>query len=139
MKEHFTIVHEGARDRACEVINSLSFSEPHEVIIRPYKSSRSLAQNNLLHKWCAHISQAVAESHGKFYPAEHWKEYLKAMFLGEETITMGKKTLTRTRKTSELKVGEFAQFLTDIDHYSGAQLKIWLPHPDEYHQAMGGK
>jgi len=122
----------------CEIIHSLDFEPPYEVIIREKKKDRSLAQNNLLHMWCAQISREVAESHDKYYPASHWKEYLKAMFLGEETIRMGQKTITRTVPTSNLKVGEFAEFLTNIDHYSGAKLKIWLDRPEDlYREAMG--
>jgi hypothetical protein len=139
LKKRFTIIDKEVAHRAGETVKHLPLSPAHEVIIREHKSSRSLAQNNTLHMWCAQISQEVAESRGKFIPADHWKEWLKSLFLGEETLQIGKKTITRIRPTSSLNVGEFAEFLTKIDHYSGSQLGICLNHPDEYNEAMGRK
>ena len=41
--------------------------------------------------------------------------------------------------TSELDVGEFSHFLTQIDQYCAEELGILLTHPAEYHRAMGGE
>ena len=140
MKETFTIVDAQVRDRAAEVVLRLTFDPLHEVVVRVKRKDRSLAQNNTLHMWCGQISQAVYESHGKFYPPEHWKEWLKQLFLGQETIVMGKKTLTRTCPTSKLNVKEFADFLDKIDHYSGSQLGVSLDCISPmYKEAMGLK
>ena len=50
------------RWKCIEHIESLDLEgdTPHEIVIRPYKSSRSIEQNNLLHSWL----RAIAEETG---------------------------------------------------------------------------
>ena len=109
----------------------------NQIEIRPYKSSRSLSQNNLLHMWCRQLSLDYAESHGKFYSPEHWKLYMTQMFLGSESTEVNGVIITDLRKTSKLNVKEFTEFLEQVDMYAGSELSIMLAHPEDmYREAM---
>lgn len=136
----FTISNEQARERACEVINSIPIDPLHEVVIKEKKANRSLAQNSLLHRWMSEVSQQIMATHGKFYSPEHWKWYFKDMFLGNESIAFKNKTITQLKSTSKLKVGPFAEFLTTIDRYCITEMGICLSQPEDiYQEAMGRK
>ena len=107
-----------------------------EVVVRQYKKSRSLAQNNLLHYWVGDISKQVFESQGRQIAPEWFKEYFKTLFLGQETTEIKGKSITMTRSTAKLKTGEFSELLDRIDHYCNDEWGIRLPHPDYYDEAM---
>lgn len=111
----------------------------YEVIIREHKTSRSLAQNNTLHAWCNQISQQYAEDTGKFYPMEHWKIYLKSLFLGDESFEVNGQVITQPRSTAKLKLDEFRDLLEKIDHYAGSELSIILERGEDYALAIYGK
>lgn len=110
-----------------------------QVVIKPFKRSRSLAQNSILHLWMQHISTHYAETHGEWHAPEVWKQYLKALFLGEQSSEMpGGRIVTITRHTSALSVGEFTELLEKIDMWCAEELSLMLPHPqDLYIEAMG--
>ena len=141
MKETFILTSAQVRDKAAEMVRGLTLDPVHEVVVRPYRKDRTLAQNATLHLWMTVVSQWAGEHHGKFFPSSHWKEYFKQMFLGEETIRIGKRVITRTVPTSSLKVKQFAELLDSIDHYVGAEFEDCdLPHSDDnYYLAMGVK
>jgi len=102
--------------------------------IRPYKVTRSTAQNSLLHLWIGLIAQELG------YTNDAMKTILVEKFLGYEQVkTKSDKVIKTLRSTSKLKVDEFAQFLTDIDMFM-AEWQFTLPHPDDlYYTAMGYK
>lgn len=139
MKHTFIIRSEEIASRACEAVRGLDFSQVHEVVVRPHKSNRSLAQNRTLHGWMTERSQKFAEATGKFATSKWWKEYFKEMFLGSESFEVNGKIITKTRSTADLKVGEFAEFLTTIDRYCVTELHIYLTRREDYDAAMGKK
>ena len=130
MKKYFILKSDAIKQRAAEFILKLSGDTVYEVIIRPHKSNRSLQQNNLLHAWCSFISQQYAEAHGKFYPASHWKEYLKDLFLGQEVIEVNGKQIVKPVETSKLNVKDMQEFMDKVDHYCASELQIYLPTPE---------
>lgn len=110
-----------------------------EIIIKPHRKHRTLAQNALFHAWMTEIAKHYAETHGDWHPPEVWKEYLKRLFLGEKAHTMPDgRVVTTTRGTSDLKVDEFAAFLDQIDMWAAQELELMLPHPEDmWAEAMG--
>lgn len=110
-----------------------------EVVIRPHKKNRTLAQNALFHAWMTEISRHYAETFGDWHSPEVWKQMMKNMFLGEQVVQMpGDKIVSVTRSTADLKVDEFADFLDQIDQWCAQELELVLPHPDDlWAEAMG--
>jgi hypothetical protein len=127
------------RERAAEYVASLPVSEekPLEVVIRPYRRNRTLAQNNLAHKWFAAIADAYEESHGERIAAEAFKEYLKRQLLGEQAKEIMGQLVTTTRNTSDLSVMEFRDFLDAVDRWAVENLQLFLPRGHDYEEAMG--
>ena len=131
MKLTLTISNPQIAARAVEVVRGLTFDPLHEVIIRPLKDNRSLRQNRTFHGWMNFVSQQIAETSGKFYPAKAWKEYFKDMFLGMEVIEVHGKQISRARKTSELDVKDMAEFMTLVDRYCVTEFHIYVPLPTD--------
>lgn len=124
--------------RALAEISGIDFTKPWIITAKPVQKARSLAQNKLLYLWATEISRQHYEATGELFTPEAWKEYLQRIFLGEEAVEIRGKIMSITRKTSELTMAEFAEFLTNIDHFTGADLNVRLPHPDGmYWEAMG--
>lgn len=127
------------RDRAASLVAGLpaNADKPLEVIVRPYKRSRSIAQNNLAHSWFVAIANAYEETFGDRKSPAVWKEYLKGLFLGEESSEVMGKTVTTTRHTADLSVVEFRDFLDAIDRWAVETLQCFLPRGHDYDEAMG--
>lgn len=104
--------------------------ELFEVIIRPFKSQRSLAQNRLYWKWL----KIIGDTFGNSDDAMH--EYFKARMLkpAQEKV-LGEWTAIYPT-TTKLKVGEFTEYLQKIEEFA-MNHNIILPHPDDYHIAHG--
>jgi hypothetical protein len=102
-----------------------------EIVIRPFKSSRSLAQNRLYWKWLA----VLADDTG--HDREELHEYMKRRFLGAEMKTIMGAEIEVPRSTTKLKVREFSDYLMRIEVLA-VELGIVLPHPaDLYEKATG--
>ena len=65
---------------------------------------------------------------------------LQDKFLGRDEFTnkSGTVEVSQIRGTSKLKVGEFAQFLEQVEIFSAQELDFVMPRPEDlYWQAMG--
>ena len=94
---------------------------PYEVIIRPYKSGRSVEQNNLLHSWL----RAIAEETG--HTVEEIKDYVCSEYLGSrEYIGINGTPKRRLVTTSELSVEEMSSLIERVAQL-GAEVKAQLP------------
>ena len=144
MKKTIILTGQEQVDLVIDIISSLYDAQVrsdevplHQVAIKPHKSSRSLAQNNLFHMWCRQVSLDYAETYGQFYSPAHWKIYFKEMFLGYESVEINGKIINELRQTSKLNVKQFSEFLEQVDMYSGSEFSIVLPHPEDlYREAM---
>lgn len=138
MIRRYVLRDKAIRDRATADVARLPVADaPWEITIKPFRRSRSLSQNNLLHLWLQTISTHYAETHGEWHSPEVWKQYVKSLFLGEESKEINGKIITITRHTSELTVPEFTELLEKIDMWCATELQLVLPHPDIYGEAMG--
>ena len=111
------------RWRVMEHIESLDLEgdTPYEVIVRPYKSSRSIEQNNLLHSWI----RAIAEETG--HSVEEIKDYVCSEYLGSrEYLGINGTPKSRLVTTSELSVEEMSALIERVTEL-GAQVGAQLP------------
>lgn len=108
-----------------------------EVIIRPYKAKRSLAQNACFHAWMGELSRLYSEHYGEEKAPWVWKEFFKRQFIGEAVEEVMGQVITCTRSTTTLSVNEFAEFLTRIDVWVLQELGLMLSRNRDYFEAMG--
>ena len=89
--------------------------------MRPYKSSRSIEQNNLLHSWI----RAIAEETG--HSVEEIKDYVCSEYLGSrEYLGINGTPKSRLVTTSELSVEEMSALIERVTEL-GAQVGAQLP------------
>lgn len=110
--------------------------KPHRIDLKPYRESRSLAQNALLHVWMSELSTKYAECYGDWHGAKVWKQFMKDRFLAVEAVIVASKPVTVEVSTADLDVGEFSKFLDKIDMYCAGELEIILSRPEDYRVAM---
>jgi len=124
------------RDKAMIDRSFSLMDKPHRVDIKPYRESRSLAQNALLHLWMNEISRKYAETYGEFHSAQTWKAYFKDRFLVGDVEMIGSFPVVVGISTADLDVGEFAEFLNNIDMRCADEFEILLSRPEDYRVAM---
>ena len=92
--------------------------------------SRSKTQNSLFHIWCGEIASQMYQRTGdESYTKIGVKLVLKKMFLGEETIKVGKSEIERqVRKSSKLDKGEMFFFMQQIEAFA-FENNLSLSHP----------
>lgn len=137
----FILRDESRRARAISKIAKLSIdSGLWEVVIRPFKKSRSLAQNRLMWWWYKHIQRHVFDTKGEWYSDEQIHEWFKDEYLPTNVIEIGGKVKSVRKSTAALKVDEMTEYLEHIDHHCVETLNLVLPHPaDLYDYAMRGR
>lgn len=134
MEQYFPIHTEKMKDVVSKVLAAMP--TPCEVIIRPFKAARSLAQNRLYWKWITEIARQM-EVDGKRFNKEEWHHLCGMKFIGVKTIDLGGKSYPLPLKsTKRLKVDEFAQYLTQIESHFLAK-GVALTFTDDYGKAMG--
>lgn len=137
MSRRFIVRDSAIRARAAEFVAGLPVGgDPFEVVVQPHKRRRSLAQNALFHSWVAFIANAYEESHGDRIQPAAFKEYLKGLFLGETSVEVMGKIVTTTRRTADLPVAEFRDFLDAVDRWAVEHLQLFLPRGIDYDEAM---
>jgi hypothetical protein len=111
-----------------------------ELVVRPYRRRRSLAQNRCLHGWCKIIADFVEEHHGDRIMPEAWKEWFKAQVLGQTEVEMPDGTIRAiTKPSSKVTVEEFKELLDYMDRWCAERLQLELPRTEDYWEAMGGR
>ena len=123
----------GVFKRLIEHIKGLDFNKKWKIEIKEYKLTRTLAQNNLLHKWV----RIFADECG--YSEPTMKEILKKGYLTPIRYEIEGVIHERLPSTAELKVKEFTKFLRDIEILAN-EYSLILPRPEDlYYMAMGIK
>ena len=88
----------------------------YRVSIEEIKPTRSIEQNSFYWALLTAISkQAPSHMGGEWHSPEVWAEYCKRRFLGVERGPFGGGVPKSTRK---LKVGEFADYLAEIESWA---------------------
>ena len=125
-------------DNLIDKLKGLDKKTAWEVNIKEYKSSRSLAQNNLYWKWMTEISLQAVLPNKERLSKDDWHEVCAMKFLGVRTIDDGKKVYAVPNRTSKLGVKKFSKYLLDIEaHFIPAGIQ--LTFPQEYALAIGVK
>uniref|UniRef100_A0A3B0MG99 NinB protein n=1 Tax=Arsenophonus endosymbiont of Trialeurodes vaporariorum TaxID=235567 RepID=A0A3B0MG99_9GAMM len=105
------ILHDSTKHNVWQILKAaLATKQPHQLIIKPYKQTRSLSQNSLFHFWTSEISKYLCANNAN-YTAEQVKEMLKHTFLGYEVVeridvtTQEPERVRTIRRTSKLDTG----------------------------------
>ena len=76
--------------------------------------TRSTQQNSRYWKLLSLL--ALIDIKGAKYDSESWHEYFKFKFLGADDIKLPNgKVLVRAKSTTDLDVGEFAEYMTQVE------------------------
>lgn len=127
----FIVTKKNGGDAVHAYIQDYPTDETLQVTVKPYKRNRSREQNALLHAWFNDISRQYHDTHGELFSSAVWKEYFKSILLGIESFDSPRGTLTRTRRTRDLKVGEMTAFMEQIQNHCAEEFNIILKSPDE--------
>jgi len=134
MTNLIAITTEGMRHAANNVVNGTPL--PFEIVVQPLRHKRSLAQNRLYWKWLTVIAQQMKVD-GQSFSKEEWNHLCGMKFIGIKTISIGDKEFPMPLKsTKDLKVNEFAEYLTQIESHF-IQKGVNLTYTDDYGQAVG--
>jgi hypothetical protein len=97
------------------------------------KLSRSQKQNSLYWEWVSVIGGQLG------YTKDETHTILRDKFLGYNEVTTKLSVIKELRSTTKLKVGEFKDYLEQIDIFV-SEWGIVLPHPEDlYYESMGFK
>lgn len=127
------ILKDEGRKRACmDFIQQCQANGKTAIDVGEYKATRSKAQNRLMWKWFEVFREWMG-----YAEKEDVHDLFCVRFLGLEEREIDGKQITRPKGTRNLKVNEFAEFLTKIEA-TAAEMGIQLPIPDDYAYAMAG-
>jgi hypothetical protein len=108
-----------------------------EVIIRPRRSKRSLAQNRWLHGPALdrlkpvfdRIAAAVGDDIG--YEKSEMKLVLLGEHFGYHYNAVAQKDMPIKSHTSQLTTAEFSKFMEWLVDWAGSQHQVYIPLPDD--------
>ena len=130
----------GDRDRYKVYLDTLPLGpdeKPVKATTELYKKTRSLAQNNLMWKWLAELSNFLRNDHGTNATPEDLKDHFQRTHLGNRPYELDGQMRIRLVGTSDLNTAQFTEFLNRIEEYSN-NAGLILPHPEDiYYEAMG--
>lgn len=111
---------ETKRKRALAIIGALPLGKPWEVLVRPWKPSRSDAQNRRY--WLLLGKVADFTGHDK----DELHEWMKEKFLGTRSIEIAGERRAVAPSTRRLKVDAFASYMTKVETWCIETLGVWL-------------
>lgn len=111
---------EAKRKRALSIISALPLAKRWEVVVRPFRASRSELQNRRY--WL--LLTAVAEHTG--HDKDELHEWFKEKFLGTREIEIAGETRVVSPSTRRLKVHEFHAYMTKVETWTIETLGVWL-------------
>lgn len=111
----------------------------YRLILKRWRETRSLSQNNLSHMWYEQISKYLV-SRGKTFATPEWvKDALKHTYLGYEeremtdVITGQKTTVSSLRHTSVLDTGEMYDYMSKVQAWAAdIGCLVTVPNDCEY-------
>ncbi|QXA73932.1 YbcN family protein [Klebsiella aerogenes] len=113
----------------------------YRLILKTWRETRSLSQNNLSHAWYEQISKYLV-SRGKAFASPEWvKDALKHTYLGYEqremtdVITGEKITVSSLRHTSDLDTGDMFDYMSKVQAWAAEiGCLVSVPADSEYQQ-----
>ncbi|QBY44428.1 recombination protein NinB [Arsenophonus nasoniae] len=133
------LFHESTKQSVWQTLKAvLATNQPHQLIIKPFKQTRSLSQNALFHLWTSEISKYLCANDANYTP-EQVKEMLKHTFLGYEVVeridvtTQQPERVRALRRTSKLDTGEMHVFMQKVECWAiGICCFVTIPESSEY-------
>ena len=120
MTQTFIIRDDKIRDRATDYLEKMSLLPLSEVVIRPYKSSRSTEANARL--WALH--QAASTHTG--YSPEELHEFCKSRFLGTTRVEVKDTILEVPISSAKLGVSDFSNFMQQVEAFYASELGVMI-------------
>ena len=114
------------------VLRKLKYDQPWEIVVRPYKKTRSGAQNSLLWVWLTELEKETGND------KETLHEYMKQRFLGVEAREIMGREVAITNSSKKLKVAEFSEYLRNIEAVAVENGYI-LSRPADYEYCINGR
>ena len=112
-------------DRIRIVLDDATKDDDCEVIIQPFKSKRSLEQNQRLWKLYNEIADNVWID-GRKYEAKVWHEYFKTEYLGFDDLTLPNgKTVIIPLSTTKLNTKQMTEYQTKIELFGSSHGIEW--------------
>ena len=114
---------------------------PHEVDIKPFRSSRTRAQVALLNIWCREVSMKYQEAYGQWIHADNWKRSFYKGYGAVDVISspIDGSAIEILPSINDMDIEEASKFLEWIDHTVGSEFDILLTRPEEWKTAHGKK
>lgn len=156
MNATFLILSPSVADLAIKAIRALKYEEPHEVVIRPKKRDRSMAQHRLYWgPWLTFLAGHTGENKEALHEDMKRRHLIpifrrddpdyNAMIMAVQRVPKGpdldaiKKQVVRLTSTTKCSVEQFTEYLNAVEA-TALDLGCVLPHPsDLYLEAMGIK
>lgn len=128
-------------ESAAKVARFITKSLPAKlrVVIEPYRTRRSLAQNALAHLWTACLARHLLETTGQQWAHDDLWEAVKRRTLAPRIIADLETGEPReVYETKTLKVTEFSDWLYAVEAYCLQRWHLQLPHPEDlYDESLG--
>ena len=115
------------RAQAIRAIQQIPANEVMDFTLVPHKSTRSLEQNARYWSLLTEISEQLTPE-GKVYSPETWHQYLRAKFIGKDTVVVDGDVLFVPKTTTKLKVAEFSDLMTQVEAWGtehGVRFTEW--------------
>ncbi len=119
MNKHRFILHNrDIAERASQAILALPHDPPMEVIVRPWKNTRSRDQNDLYWAILTKISGEIGHS------VDELHEIMKMQFLGYDRIQYKDMLIERPRSTTKLTKKEFSDFVEQVMVWAASEFGV---------------
>lgn len=126
---NFILIDGRRRSNAIQHIMDLDISKLYEVIVQPFKDSRSKAQNRLYWMFIPYLADFCGYTNNQMH------RVLKVKFIGVDKETIDGVEIVEPKSSKKLKVKEFANYLREVEALA-LEYNVTLPHPDDYNFAM---
>lgn len=125
----YILIDEQRRQNAIRELQELDISKPMQVDIKPYKKSRTNAQNNLMWMWYPPIAEYTG------YTEEELHEIFKEEFIGYNVFMRDGKLYIRPKSSTKLDTKAMTIFLNKVEAIARF-LEVRLRYPDDFNLAM---
>ena len=115
------------RAQAIRAIQALPLDQVYECELKPWKATRSSEQNRRYWSLLTEISEQLKPD-GHEYSPETWHQYLRAKFIGKDTVVVDGDVLFVPKTTTKLKVAEFSDLMTQVEAWGaehGVRFTEW--------------
>lgn len=149
MKKTVIVRTEELRARVFHLISSIPLDVAHEVIIKPFKESRSLRQNSLYWKWITIIAADLGDTKEDRH-LDYKKRFLVPIFIRDDPdyaemveavrnvwrsgmkdqARLLEKVIIKRTSTTDANTAQMAEYMRDID-MEASGLGIYLLRPDD--------